>query len=80
MAASIQGNDVVDLSSFLPFSIELDTRRLTIEEAIAEEIYREAGQLDIQWGDWRKYGWRRPGRGNCVEIIREDDTNTGAGT
>lgn len=61
-------NESGSLSSLLPFSIQPDARRLTIEEAIAAEVYREPGQLDMQWGDGRKYGFHRRSRGGCVQI------------
>jgi hypothetical protein len=61
-------NESGSLSSLLPYFIQPDERRLTIKEAIAAEVYREPGQLDIQWGDGRKYGFHRRSRGGCVQI------------
>ena len=51
-----QGDDIVDLSSLLPFSIQPGVRWLTIQEAISEGIYRQKAQLDFHWGDRSKYG------------------------
>lgn len=65
----------VDLSYLLPFSIDPDARRLSIKEAIAENIYREPGQLDKQWGDGKKYGWRRNSRKKCHIRIQPDNAD-----
>ena len=39
-----QEDESVSLSSLLPFSIQTKPRQLTIEQAIADGIYRKPGQ------------------------------------
>lgn len=65
--------DRTSLSSILPFVVAPDARRLTIQEAIAEEIYRESGQIDYQWGDGVKYGFRRRRRCGTREVNDPED-------
>lgn len=64
---SNEGSDSKTLSSILPFVIAPDARRLTIQEAIVEEIYRERGQIDYQWGDGVTHGLLRRRRGCGTE-------------
>lgn len=54
------------LGSLLPFLIKSNAQRLTIPEAITEGVYREPMQIDIQWGDGKKYNLDRFTRQNCV--------------
>jgi hypothetical protein len=81
MAASDDGREDEDagLNSLLPFVIETDARRLTIKEAIAAQVYREPGQLDIQWGDGKKYGLHYRSRENCVLAYSGDDVHPDPG-
>ena len=76
MAASDPDDENIDVASFLPFSVQSEARRLTMDEAMAENIFREPGQLDMQWGNGEKYGWRRNSRRNCVKIVGQDDGDT----
>lgn len=39
----------------LPFGVNSDARRLTIEQAVSENIYREYGQLSREWESNRLY-------------------------
>lgn len=81
MAASNDGQDGrIDLSSLLPFSIESDARRLTIKEAIATNVFREPGQLDIQWGDGKKYGLHYRSCDRCARVVGQEDANPGPET
>jgi hypothetical protein len=81
MAASNDGQGgSVDLSSLIPFSIESDAQRLTIKEAIASNVCRDPGQLDIQWGDGKKYGLRYRSCDRCVRVVGQEDANPGPET
>jgi hypothetical protein len=75
MAASSDEKEIADLKFLLPLSIEPDARRLSVKEAIAAEIFREPGQLVIQWGDERKYGLCLRSREGCVRIHNEESTD-----
>lgn len=81
MAASNddEEDDSVDLNLLLPFSIESEAKRLNIDDAIAANVYREPGQLDIQWGDGSKYGIHRRERAreSCVRITGPEDAEPG---
>jgi hypothetical protein len=76
MAASDPDNENADIDSLVPFSIQPEARRLTIDEVMAENIYPEPGQLDIQWGDRRKYGWEGTQRCGGVQIVGQDEADT----
>ena len=40
----------------LPFTPMSAERHVTVDQAIAEHIFREQDQLEFQWGDGKKYG------------------------
>jgi hypothetical protein len=77
MVYATQAGDL-SLSAFeicggpLPFRIISDAQRLTIEETISENIYRDYGQLSRQWESDRRFesskrlGWRPDRAGGCV--------------
>lgn len=60
------------LTAPLPFKVASDARRLSVGEAVSENIYRDYGQLSRQWESDRRYertrtlGWRTDGTRGCV--------------
>jgi hypothetical protein len=60
------------LGSPLPFKVSSDARRLTVGEAVSENVYRDYGQLSYEWERDRRYertktlGWRADGTRGCV--------------
>jgi hypothetical protein len=62
-----------EISGFtLPFTALKDARKLAIEQAVSEKIYRDEGQLSRKWEDSIRFdkssrlGWRADGTRGCV--------------